>query len=226
MSKIGHTGALDDGNVASVPGIEPSDINDGDILARTRENKNSNGQFQFVYIPADGTDPIVSDWIGDDFRKKVLPGWVDGVKAAIIGRGQAAMKEANAKARAARLAVAEETVERDMPTEDIVLPEPVGKRNGPAIRQSQPVRNQPASHASPEEYIRSQLEESQARLEAAEEVQNDTIREVVAARVAVNKWSKLAKALAGDPVGSDSNRDSSGRSTTVHVRNSQAPVTL
>src|ERR1700722_1563006 len=87
----------------AVPGIEPSDLNDGDILARTRENVNPNGQFQFIYIPEDGTENIVSDWISQEHKKKVTLSWVEGVKAAIIGRATAGLRSANEKAAEERL---------------------------------------------------------------------------------------------------------------------------
>jgi hypothetical protein len=78
----------------SVPGIEMSDINDGDIIARTRENINPNGLFQFVYTPEDGSEPVVSEWIDQEHKKKVTRQWIDGCKSMLVGRAQAGLQAA------------------------------------------------------------------------------------------------------------------------------------
>src|SRR5271157_3131023 len=116
----------------SVPGVEASDINDGDIMANTRERVNNQGQFQFVYIPPDGSDPIESDWIQQDHKKKVILGWCEGVKGAIISRRQAGMAAANEAAMEAKLKKLQQEQMGDTADDeqlDAAVPEPTPSRS-------------------------------------------------------------------------------------------------
>src|SRR5271165_3024605 len=149
----------------SVPGIEDSDINDGDIMANTRERVNNNGQFQFVYIPPDGSDPIESDWIQQDHKKKVILGWCEGVKGAIISRGQAGMAAANEAAMEAKLKKLQREQMGDMDEEetlDAAVPE--AQKGTGSGRVSAPVSRAPvvaprsAQGADPSAYVDDQLE--------------------------------------------------------------------
>lgn len=216
MTKLGNAGALNDGVDTSVPGIEASDLNDGDILARTRENVNPNGQFQFIYIPEDGSEQIVSDWLGQDHKKKAVIPWIEGVKGAIIGRGQAKLHAANS----ARLADKEAQMESELlasrgelVVED--LPEPPPRRAQPRV---------PARVAAPtvgaDMYIAEQLEIAEQRLYAAEEQQRDITREVINARRDAAKWRTLRAALEGD------NDSSRGHSRPSGVSDNDTGVDL
>jgi hypothetical protein len=206
----------------SVPGVEMSDLNDGDILARTRENVNPNGQFQFVYVPETG-DPITSDWVGQDFKKQVLRGWVDGVKSAIIGRGHAGIQAANeaaAEAKLKRLQQEQMEVEEDdaaIPSDDGVGVDtsaaPVGtgtKLRGAVQQSTRPAQRVSAPSADPSTYVEDQLELARERLRAAEQAQQDITREVLTARRDYDKWQALSAALGG--IGDDGLRGTDGPS--------------
>lgn len=204
----------------SVPGIEASDINDGDIMANTRERVNANGQFQFVYIPPDGSDPIESDWISQDHKKKVILGWCEGVKGAIISRGQAGMQAANEAAMEAKLKAkrAEDMGDAEL---DAVIPEVVAPTSArQAVRTPDTRSDTPRLAANvatdPTVYITEQLEIAQERLNAAENTQKDILMEVMAARRDVRKWTALAEAITGvgdndDPRPSVSRRETESR---------------
>jgi hypothetical protein len=184
----------------SVPGVEMSDLNDGDILARTRENVNPNGQFQFVYIPDDGSENIVSDWVAQEHKKKLTRGWVDGVKSAIIGRAQSKIqdaKEAQEEARAKRIR------EAQFAEPEVVRTEPVGESDIPASPRSvgspRPARSsrQQGVLSDPSEYVGEMLEVARERLRLAEEASKDIVREVLTARRDYEKWKNLEAALGG-----------------------------
>jgi hypothetical protein len=188
----------------SVPGIEASDLNDGDILARTRENVNPNGLFQFVYIPDDGSEHVTSDWVDQEHKKKLTRVWVDGVKNAIISRAQAkitAAKEAAEEARAKSV--------RD----EQFRGEPMEQGNSPSIPErsvaggSAPERQKAVykvattavqtSPSDPQSYVEDQLDIARERLRAAEQAQQDITREVLTARRDYEKWKALVCALDG-----------------------------
>jgi hypothetical protein len=209
VNKLASIGRLDDGIDTSVPGIEPSDLNDGEILSRTRENVNPNGQFQFIYIPEDGSENIVSDWISQEHKKKVTLSWVEGVKAAIIGRAQAGLREANEKAAEERLKrIQKEQMEDD--GDDAAIPELVAENRPPVAAKSRRTetmgRAASTTASDPVTYVKDQLDAARERLKAAEDAQKDIIREVLSARRDYDKWKTLARALAGD--GGDSSVDS------------------
>lgn len=191
----------------SVPGIEASDINDGDIMARTREKVNNQGQFQFIYIPDDGSDPIESDWIQQDFKKKVILGWCEGVKNAIISRGQAGMAAANEAALDAKLRKQREEDMADAEANGEEEAAPAHKAHAPRNVQPSPRSRQVSSNAGtavnadPTAFIEDQLSITRERLIAAEAAQQDIIREVMAARRDYEKWSALAGALGGADLG-------------------------
>jgi hypothetical protein len=179
----------------SVPGIEPSDLNDGDILARTRENVNPNGQFQFIYIPEDGSENIVSDWISQEHKKKVTLSWVEGVKAAIIGRAQAGLREANEKAAEERL----KRIQREQ-MEDTGDAVEVAKGQSPSVARvsvrAVPISSRAASVSSdPTEYVRDQLGDAAERLKVAEELLREYTKEVFLAKKDFAKWQALSVAL-------------------------------
>jgi hypothetical protein len=188
----------------SVPGIEHSDLNDGDILARTRENVNPNGQFQFVYIPESG-DPITSDWVGQDFKKQVLRGWVDGVKSAIIARGHAGITAANEAAMEERL----KRLQREQMEDDAAIPEAIEPAKANSTQSAAVnVRQQPTilagsrqsireQSSNPTDYVEDQLDIARERLRAAEQAQQDIVREVLTARRDYEKWKALDAALRG-----------------------------
>jgi hypothetical protein len=216
MSKLaGGTGGTDraaleafvaQGDTA-VPGIEMSDLNDGDILARTRENVNPNGQFQFVYIPEDGSENVTSDWVDQEHKKKLTRMWIDGVKSAIVGRAQSKIQEANAKReeeRAKRI--------RDEQFEDAPVHIPAsatGAKAAPVLDARkqpapQPAKVQVGDSADPSEYVQDQLEMARENLRALEVAQQDIVRSVISARRDYEKWKALASALSG--VGSPPDR--------------------
>jgi hypothetical protein len=203
----------------SVPGIEMSDLNDGDIMANTRERVNNAGQFQFVYIPPDGTDPIESDWIQQDFKKKVILGWCEGVKSAIIGRGQAGMAAANAAAMEAKLkAKREEDMTDEIGEAQTVIAAPahIPRDVRPDRSSSQVSRGTaPAISEDPTAYIGNQVEIARERLIAAEAAQQDIIREVLVARREYERWTKLALALGGNSGSDDSHRGGDIGSTNI-----------
>lgn len=184
----------------SVPGIEASDLNDGDILARTREKVDNAGRFQFVYIPDDGSAPIESDWIQQDFKRKVTGQWIEGVKSAIIGRGQASLQAANEKAAEERLKRKQQEdmddaeLDAAIPEEDQPDPAPArpARTNG---RHGAKVSAGKGNGADPGEYVEEQLEMARERLKAAEEMLNEYTKEVFLARKDYKKWQALHSAL-------------------------------
>jgi hypothetical protein len=181
----------------SVPGIEPSDLNDGDILARTRENVNPNGQFQFIYIPEDGTENITSDWISQEHKKKVTLSWVEGVKAAIIGRAQQGLRDANEKAAEQRLKRIQKE-QMDDPnkdeTEDIVADIPRVTQPNRSSRQI-PRPTAGTSSQDPGAYVADQLGQAAERLKSAEELLREYTKEVFLAKRDHAKWLALQHAL-------------------------------
>ena len=195
MTKLAAIGELGDGVDTSVPGIEGADLNDGDILAATGKELRSDGTFRFVYTPPDGGEPITSDFIQQDFEKKAIFGWIDGVKNAIIGRARGAIDEANeraAEARARKRRELDNIEESDVQTPTLHAPAIPAKRR----------TDVGTDVADPGRYVLGQLEEAQRRLEAAEDAYRELSREVVDARASVNKWQRLADALsapAGGP---------------------------
>ena len=191
----------------SVPGVEMSDLNDGDILARTRENVNPNGLFQFVYIPDDGSENITSDWVDQEHKKKLVRQWVDGVKGNIIARANETINAAKEKAIEDRA--------RAIRAEQFADEQPVGYGIGEnaktrptptsvpaATRPEVQVRSPVQPSTDPTDYVGDQLELARERLKGAEMAQQDIVREVLSARRDYEKWKALAAALGG--VGDDS----------------------
>lgn len=221
MSKIGNIGTLNDGVDTSVPGIEMVDLNDGDILARTSENVNPNGLFQFVWTPGDGSTPITSDWVDQEHKKKLTRVWVDGVKSAIIGRAQAKIQDAKDAAEEARA--------KKIRDEQFADPLPVvGRDTASVSKQQHTGAANPAQHAAyiqvaspmespapvnPADYIQDQLEIARERLRAAEAAQQDIIREVLNARRDYERWKALSSAIDGI----DGSTGSDGRHTLPEV---------
>lgn len=214
----------------SVPGIEPSDLNDGDILARTRENVNPNGQFQFIYIPEDGSENITSDWISQEHKKKVTLSWIEGVKSAIIGRAQAGLREANEKAAEERLKrlQQEQMADETMDVEEMVpvrVQAPVSAK--PRIQPRQPVAT--SSNADPGEYVEDQLGHARERLKAAEELLREYTKEVFLAKQDFSKWTALSAALNGTSAVAGGVDERSGvilqnaQATTVHPISADVP---
>jgi hypothetical protein len=202
----------------SVPGVEASDLNDGDILALTREEVTENGQFRFVYVGREGEEPVTSDWISQEHKKKVLRSWVDGVKNAIIARSQDKLREANEaamEARAKRIrdeqlgdgdnSAAEAGVSARASTLD--APTPVVRKEAPRAR---------AENADPVSYVEEQLEICRERLASAERAQQDIIREVLTARRDYEKWNTLAAGLGVGSVAANLNNSVSA-STGLHM---------
>jgi len=174
-----------------------SDLNDGDILSRTREQVNSSGLFQFVYIPEDGSDNIVSDWVDQEHKKKLVRQWVDGVKAAIIGRSQEKMqaaKDAALEERARKIRAEQFGEEQVSDGQKDTAVNTTSERQAPSARVEQG-RSRVAASADPGDYVTDQLDSARERLRVAEEAQQDLLREVLAARKALAKWSALAAAL-------------------------------
>ena len=206
----------------SVPGIEMSDINDGDILARTRENVNPNGLFQFIYSPDDGSDAITSDWVDQEHKKKLTRAWVDGVKSAIIGRAQSKLDEANAareEERAKR--IRDEQLAEPVPTGQILreaVPASPSASTAPYIKTQSRVQS-----SDPSAYVEDQLETARERLRAAEEMQKDVMREVLTARRDYEKWKALATALGG--VDADAGKEPGGKEVRIITSNSASGIT-
>jgi hypothetical protein len=207
----------------SVPGIEMSDINDGDILARTRENVNPNGLFQFIYSPDDGSDAITSDWVDQEHKKKLTRAWVDGVKSAIIGRAQSKLDEANAareEERAKR--IRDEQLAEEAPAQAPTRVAEPARRiiEVPSVR----IKESPKSAATdPTSYVEDQLETARERLRAAEEMQKDVMREVLTARRDYEKWKALATALGG--VDADAGKETGGKEVRIITSNSASGIT-
>jgi hypothetical protein len=202
----------------SVPGVEMSDLNDGDILARTRENVNPNGLFQFVYIPDDGSEHVTSDWVDQEHKKKLTRQWVDGVKSAIISRAQAkisAAKEAAEEARAKQIRdeqFAEPAPIQSARSQDSRERPFVGGLGAPRQETSyqNPGNQNSLQAADPASYVEDQLDLARERLRSAEQMQSDLMREVLNARRDYDKWKALSAALGGigdgpgsGPVGGD-----------------------
>lgn len=181
----------------SVPGIEMSDLNDGDILARTRDEVRGN-QFRFVYTPDNGEEPITSDWVQYENKSKYAFQWVEGVKASLVARSQEKVQAAKDAAYAVR---AKQIRDEQFETEDLIDEEskdhsPVLRTGGDKVIARTPKRSSQAN-SDPHEYIAGELELSRERLRVAEAGQQELLREVIAARKAVEKWTLLANALAG-----------------------------
>lgn len=179
----------------SVPGVEMSDLNDGDILARTRENVNPNGLFQFVYIPDDGSENITSDWVDQEHKKKLVRQWVDGVKGNIIARANETINAAKEKAIEDRARAIRDEQFEAAPAGP-ALREAVRPNDPRAPAQSIPARSIVQS-SDPTQYIEDQLETARERLRAAETMQQDVMREVLSTRRDYEKWKALAAALGG-----------------------------
>lgn len=190
----------------SVPGVEASDLNDGDLLALTREEVTENGQFRFVYIGREGEEPITSEWISQEHKKKVLRGWVDGVKEMIIARSQQKIREANEAALEARARKIRD--EQLGSAEEAVTAATQSSTPVPVVRQTAPKPG--AANADPVSYVEEQLEICRERLASAERAQQDIIREVLTARRDYEKWNTLAAGL-----GIDSRAANSGDSVSI-----------
>ena len=184
----------------SVPGVEASDLNDGDILARTREEVKPDGQMRFVYATDDGTEPITSDWIQQDKKREQVWNWIAGVKDMILQRGAAKMHAANAEAQELRAKkLREEQMEDDdldsVVPDDSPAPSPAARTVGRTKHTPKPPVPQATVSADPTTYVEDQLELARERLRAAEEAQQDITREVLTARRDYDKWKTLAAAL-------------------------------
>lgn len=79
-------------------GLEASDMNDGDILAKTTQINCPKGGTKFKYVLADGHE-ITSECVSEDNKRKALHGWVDAVKSAAVSRARAEREEQLARAR-------------------------------------------------------------------------------------------------------------------------------
>lgn len=211
MAKIG-AGELDDGVDNSVPGIEASDLNDGDIIARTREEARGDGTFRFVYIPVDGTENIYSDYIQQDFKNKAIMGWLDGVKGQLIGRGMQKLEQARDRAKEERLATL-----RDLPTEDIAdTPAANGKPQHTAAAAQRRKHDSDTEGVDPGRYVNNQLDQARDRLAAAEEELERAREAVIKERAAFNKWQRLSDAL--EPGGASRKPSSDGNGRTILLK--------
>lgn len=178
----------------SVPGIEISDINDGDILSRTRDELKGEAM-RFVYQPEDGSEPIVSDFFKQENRSKYAFQWLEGVKGALVSRAASKVQEAKDAAYALRAKQIRDEQFATPATEDLIHDDVETAGSSPVLRTGGD-KVIPKRNTSPDDYVGGQLEAARERLRAAEEAQQSIIREVLVARKDFEKWSVLASALA------------------------------
>lgn len=119
-------------------GVEPSDINDKDILEKTRQAKSANGSIQFKYKCEDGHE-IKSEWINPDQARKALIIWCDVVRQTVSSRA----KDLAASKQKSAIILPEDIDETEIPEEDFEeAPPPPPKKKAalaPVKRQPEPV---------------------------------------------------------------------------------------
>lgn len=97
--------------------LETSDMNDGDILAKTTQVPCKGGH-QFKFILPDG-HPIISECVNAENKARALHLWVDVVKSSAVARVRAEREELAAKIR--REKADAEAEERDR--QALIVPE-------------------------------------------------------------------------------------------------------
>lgn len=168
MSKI--TGDLDVGSTASVPGVESSDLNDGDIIAATATLDAGGGSYIYAITLPSGRE-LRSAPVGADFSKfAAISGWLDAVRAAIVDDAA----EAGRVARDRQLAEARAT-DKDFTARS--ADEPAPGRNEPATR---------SASSDPTEYAKQQLRAALERF-----------NELAGAKADVERWSQVVEMLTG-----------------------------
>lgn len=103
-------------------GVEPSDINDKDILEKTKQARNKQGSIQWKYTCEDG-HVIQSEWINPENARKAIMIWCDVVRNTVAAR---AKELAQSKTKSA-IILPEDIDEAplELPEDDETDPEPV-----------------------------------------------------------------------------------------------------
>lgn len=81
-------------------GLEASDVNDQDILTKTRQLRNKQDHIQFKYVCDDG-HIIQSEWMSSDNARRGLMAWCDTVRRVLVDRAEALAREKRQKAQEA-----------------------------------------------------------------------------------------------------------------------------
>jgi hypothetical protein len=99
--------------------IESQDINDKDILERTRKESGQNGTFRLKYTLPNGQE-LISEWVRPENGKKALRNWVEYVRQAVpeAVRTMAAEKGAAARREALDAMLAEPPAASTVPSRE------------------------------------------------------------------------------------------------------------
>lgn len=176
--------------------VETSDMNDGDILAKTTQIPCGKGGSQFKYILPDG-HPITSECVSQEQKKQALHAWVDAVKGAAVARVKSEREELAARIRRQKADAAAANEAQNAEAMGLIVPAgtaaasqtPVQQTNSGAAPSVELVRQTGApSSTDPVAMAKAEL------VRAAMEVQELQPR-LVAAQQRVAQWQAVLGAL-------------------------------
>ena len=180
MSKL--AGSVEDPG-ASVPSVEASDINDGDIINMTKMEQDAQGRSKFHADLPSGRH-LESDWVMPDGLRRSRLLWIDAVKQNIIADAQAANDKSiqdrrNRLMEEARLEISESgNVEANK-----------GNTGTSGIRRP------PAVAEDPSEYAKAQWADAAKRAEGYAEEKAVISAKEKAAKAAAKNWLKIYEGL-------------------------------
>lgn len=155
----------------SIPAVQGSDINDGDLLNATRTIDVGNGYRFEITLPSGRV--LESAPVGSDYPKRdAIMQWLGAVRESIV-------EDAATASRAARDAHMAEARLRDLAEP---APTPVGGR-------ALGVRSEPPASNDPVEYAKQQLRSAVERLAALTDAEAD-----------VAKWRRVVASLTGEDI--------------------------
>lgn len=217
--------------------LEASDISDSGILDNTKQYQNGNGQIQFKITLPSGRE-IESEWLNPEQKKKAMVAWLDVVKDQALQDSDTARQEARElamKERSAALLAQRETQEQaSTPSTEYPAETPLA---GPVatVQAGMPsalgVRPRTSAINSPDDFVAVGLQAAEADYVHWNDVCMDAAQRMTQARLNIQKWSNIKKALAGNganaQVSSGNSADSSGNVPVIQpVRKRRAKRTV
>ena len=176
----------------AVPGIEASDLNDGDIIAMSQVEEGADGRVRF-HATLPSQRKIESDWIMQDNLRKMRLQWVEAVKQHIIADAQAALETSMALMR-----------EKQMNEKRLDIPELYeGDDTGTALASAarshlpgkQALPTALAPPADPVEYAQSMAIAAELQVQEHGEARLIALAKEKAAKVAAVRWWKIYESL-------------------------------
>lgn len=170
----------------TIPAIQGSDINDGDIINLTRQETNDKGQVRFYYPMPDGT-PLMSEWVQDEHVKAARRQWVEAVRQQLVASAQRATDAAMSSIR-----------EKQMQEHSLDIPEMVRENTTTAGHAASPDRKPDGlglRNTDPVEHARACLVKATEEAEYWAQEELKAAQKKYAAETAASKWTRVIAVL-------------------------------